>query len=139
MESAADPLSQKPRPFGSANVEGSDGIADDHPNPPEHASCVHASAHARPATRSPNVGSVRSTGIPSRLRPAANARCTLTRREVELAAFLAAASAPSQVTASTDPSNVPSAADIGTPLPASPAVGAVVRRKSSAAAMVDPP
>src|SRR5437667_7103454 len=50
-----------------------------------------------------------------------------------------AASAPSQVTASTDPSNVPSAADIGTPLPASPAVGAVVRRKSSAAAMVDPP
>src|SRR5438445_1831518 len=50
-----------------------------------------------------------------------------------------AASAPSQVTASMDPSKVPSAADIGIPLPVSPAVGAVVRRNSSAAAMFDPP
>src|SRR2546422_9784173 len=50
-----------------------------------------------------------------------------------------AASAPSQVTASTDSSKVPSTADIGTPLPASPAVGSVVRRNSSAPAMVDPP
>src|SRR5438445_6810045 len=90
MESAADALSQKPRPFGIPKVAASDGIADDHPNPPEHASYVHASAHARPAARSRNVGSVRSIGIPSRLSPAAKARCTLTRREVELAALVAA-------------------------------------------------
>src|SRR5712692_9816270 len=50
-----------------------------------------------------------------------------------------AASAPCQVTASTDPSKVPSAAVIGIPLPASPAVGAVARKNSSAAAMLDPP
>src|SRR2546427_714510 len=54
-----------------ANVEGSDGRAEDHPNPAAHASKVHASAHIRPAARLPNVGSVRSTGIPSKFSPAA--------------------------------------------------------------------
>src|SRR2546428_7988530 len=50
-----------------------------------------------------------------------------------------AASAPSQVTASADSSKVPSTADIGLRLPASRAVGSVVRWNSSAPAMVDPP
>ena len=46
IASAAVPFNQKPRPLGSANVVGSDGIADDHANPPAHASYVHPSAHA---------------------------------------------------------------------------------------------
>src|SRR5712691_7806544 len=90
IESAAVPFSQKPWPLGIANVDGSDGRADDHPKPPAHASYVHASIHARPAARSPNVGSVRSMGIPSKLSPTANARCIFTAREVELAALFAA-------------------------------------------------
>src|SRR2546427_9701846 len=50
-----------------------------------------------------------------------------------------AASAPSQPMPSTVPSQPPWAGDIGIPVPASPAVGGVVRKNSSAAAMGDPP
>src|SRR2546425_5301423 len=50
-----------------------------------------------------------------------------------------AARAPSQPMLSTGPSKFPSLADIGTPVPESPAVGGAIRKKSSAAAMGDPP
>jgi hypothetical protein len=51
----------------------------------------------------------------------------------------ATGSAFSQERSSTSPSNVPSDADIGRPWPVAPARGCVVWRKSSAAAIVDPP
>src|SRR5438034_8039091 len=57
--SDAVPFNQKPRPATNENVVASAGSAEDQPFPPPQASYVHASAHARPAAKAPNVGSAK--------------------------------------------------------------------------------
>src|SRR5205809_7370595 len=79
--SDADPFNQNPRPATNENVVASAVSAEDQPFPPPQASYVHASAHARPAAKAPNVGSAKRSGIPRRFNPAVKERRNFTAIE----------------------------------------------------------